>query len=665
MMAVSRRRFIKAGGVLAAGLLPDWASAQNRRPNVIFIMTDQHPVDAIGAYGNTGIKTPNIDRIAAEGVRFDRFYIAAFPCSPSRACYFSGRHAHNHGVIVNDVFFSHDIPSLGSVLKDQGYNTGYVGKWHLSGQMYRGRPNAPMNNEWYYQRVPNDERFQFERKPGGTGENAPQHGFDYWVGGWEHYHRYLRDVGLDEFADAKIGNHSIAPSGPEGTHIYSKVPEEHHMSAFLAGKAVEFLEQQKTEETPFGLVLSFYGPHLPVAPPQPWDTMYSLDEVPLPENYPDSLESKPIRQRMNRRCYMQPRWTDEPFRDYVRRYWGYSSYIDHQIGRVLKALEDAGKADNTIVIFTSDHGDMMAAHGFVFKLGHCGYEELLRVPFTIRAPGRLQAGTACDKLITSVDVFPTLLGLLGINVPDGVDGQSFLPALEGHDIHEHVFCNSMDHNLTVIGKRWKYVLNWSPRDIDELYDLENDPGEMTNLARQKAHAETVAHMREAALAWLKETGHPYAATIETAMALEPETRLFDLWPEITDFRDLGNGTFEYTYRWHVEDAPPRDTKYWSFTHFTNRRYARDGDIAFRDTTWPDVPTTEWKEGETRVVGPIRVKIPETAGPGEYDVRIGLYNPEKHEPIGMLLRGQGNAVPLGTLRIKKKDDTVSIGFAPEK
>jgi hypothetical protein len=368
---------------------------------------------------------------------------------------------------------------------------------------------------------------------------------------------------------------------------------------------------------------------------------------------------------MNQRCYVQPRWTDEQFRDYVRRYWGYSSYIDHQIGRVLKALDESGKAQNTIVIFTSDHGDMMAAHGFVFKLGHCGYEELLRVPFTIRAPGRLPAGTTCDRLVTSVDVFPTILTLMGIDVPEAVDGQSFLPAIEGRDIHEHVFCNSMDNNLTVIGRRWKYVLNWSPRDIDELYDLENDPGEMTNLAREETHAETVTRMRETALAWLKESGHPYAATIEAAMALEPETRLFDLWPEITNFRDLGGGTFEYTYTWHAGDAPPRNVKYWSFTHFTNARYAHDGDIAFRDTTWPEPPTTEWNKGKAYAVGPIRVKIPETAGPGEYGVRIGLYNPDKREPIGTLLRGQGNAVPVGTLRVKKQDTTLSITFAPGK
>lgn len=664
-MGISRRLFLKTGGAVAAGMLPMWARAREERPNVVFIMTDQQPVGAVGAYGNAGIRTPNIDRLAREGVRFDRFYIAAFPCSPSRACYFSGRHAHNHGVVTNDVFFSHDIPSLGSVLKAQGYSTGYVGKWHLSGQMYRGRENAPMENEWYYERVPSEDRFQFERKPGGTGEDVSQHGFDYWVGGWKQYHEYLRDVGLEAFAESKIGNHNIAPSGPEGSHIHSEVPEEHHMSAFLAGRAVEFIERQKDHQAPFALVLSFYGPHLPVAPPKPWDTLYGLDEVPLPGNFPDDLEGKPARQRMNQRCYVQPRWTREQFRDYVRRYWGYSSYIDHQIGRVLSALDASGKAGNTIVIFTSDHGDMMASHGFVFKLGHCGYEELLRVPFLVRAPGRFRAGSVCDQLVSSVDVFPTLLTLMGIDVPEGVDGRNFLPALEGRDVHEHVFCNSMDNNLTVIGKQWKYVLNWSPRDIDELYDLENDPGEMTNLARKEEYAGTVARMRGLALAWLKETGHPYAATIEAATSLEPETRIFDLWPEITGFRDLGGGTFEYAYTWHAEDAPPRQTRYWSFTHFTNARYASEGDIAFRDTTWPVPPTTEWNGGEAYVVGPIRVRIPETAGAGEYGVRIGLYNPEKRESIGMLVRGQGNAVPVGTLLVTREGETVSVRYTPSK
>ena len=287
-MAFSRRRFLKAGGAVAAGMLAPWAAAQAKRPNLLFIMTDQHPFGAIGAYGTAGVKTPNIDRIAAEGVRFDRFYIAAFPCSPSRASFLTGRHAHNHGVVTNDVILSDAVPSLGAALKRAGYHTGYVGKWHLTGQMYRGRTGAPMNNEWYYERVPSADGFRFERKPGGTGEDVPQHGFDYWVGGWTHYHDYLRQAGLEKFAEQKIGNHSIAASGPEGTHIYSEVPEDHHMSAFLAGNAVKFLEEQHGQDAPFGLVLSFYGPHLPVAPPRPWDTLYGLAEASLPASYPDN-----------------------------------------------------------------------------------------------------------------------------------------------------------------------------------------------------------------------------------------------------------------------------------------------------------------------------------------------------------------------------------------
>ncbi|HPX39129.1 MAG TPA: sulfatase-like hydrolase/transferase [Candidatus Hydrogenedentes bacterium] len=664
-MAFSRRRFLKAGGAVAAGMLAPWAAAQAKRPNLLFIMTDQHPFGAIGAYGTAGVKTPNIDRIAAEGVRFDRFYIAAFPCSPSRASFLTGRHAHNHGVVTNDVILSDAVPSLGAALKRAGYHTGYVGKWHLTGQMYRGRTGAPMNNEWYYERVPSADGFRFERKPGGTGEDVPQHGFDYWVGGWTHYHDYLRQAGLEKFAEQKIGNHSIAASGPEGTHIYSEVPEDHHMSAFLAGNAVKFLEEQHGQDAPFGLVLSFYGPHLPVAPPRPWDTLYGLAEASLPASYPDNLEGKPVRQRTNRRCYVQPEWTADQFRDYIRRYWGYSSYIDHQIGRVLAALDASGKADDTIVVFTSDHGDMMASHGFVFKLGHCGYEELLNVPFLIRAPGRLPSGAVCDRLVSSVDVFPTLLKLLGLDAPAGLDGRDFLPAIEGATIHEHVFCNSMDNNLTVVGARWKYVLNWSPRDADELYDLENDPGEMTNLAGVEAHAETLARMRETARAWLRETGHPYAAVIEAAIIAAPDARVVDLWPEITGFNDLGGGSFEFSYQWHVEDAPPKNHPYWSFTHFTNKKYAQDGDIAFRDTTWPTPPTTEWEKGGICAVGPVRVTIPDTAGSGAYGVRIGLHDPKNRVPIGMLARGEGNAVAVGTLHVTRDAGTVSLQFVPAK
>jgi arylsulfatase A-like enzyme len=657
-VTISRRTFFRATAASALAAKAGLASAaRKRRLNLLWIMTDQQPISTIRAYGgNPTIKTPHLDRIAAEGARFNRFHISAFPCSPSRACFLTGREAHNHGVITNDVLLAPEVPALGDILKKAGYSTGYVGKWHLSGSMYRQAGRKPFDGKWYFEKVADEKQFRYEKVQGGTGEDKPLHGFDHWVGGWEQYRSYLRDVGLGYLVDTTpVGNHNALPSGGDHTHAYSKLPQEHHMAAFFAAEADKFIRARKDSTDPFALVLSFFGPHLPVSPPKPWDDMYPIEQAALPANHHDKLKGKPLRQRINKRCYQLPHWQSLQFRDYIRRYWGYCSYIDHQIGRVLAALDASGKADDTIVLFTSDHGDMVGAHGFVFKLGHCGYDELLRVPFMLRCPGRIEPNTTCDVLAQSVDVLPTLLDLMDVPAPDQMDGRSFLPVLTGKAAHHRdtVICNSMDHNATVITERWKFVLNWNPRDLDELYDLKNDPGEMINLAGKESHADTVADMRARFSRWLTDTAHPYRETILAAMETVPESRIYDLWPEITDFKHFGGNTFEYSYVWHAVQAPPHDKKYWSFTHFANKDYAQDGEIVFRDTTWPDPPTLEWQASKDYAVGPIRVEVPPHAGPGKYAVRIGLYNPATRATPGHLIRGQGNSVTIGELTITKK------------
>ncbi len=235
-MSLTRRKFLEStagGAVLTA--LPHAIAADKpaRRPSLLWIMTDQHPLSGVAAYGNAIIKTPSLDRIAAEGVRFDRFFISSFPCSPSRATLLTGRYAHSHGVVRNDILLSDEIPSLGTILKRAGYATGYVGKWHLSGHMYRDVPGRkPFDGAWCWRRIGHPRAFHFEKVRGGTGEDAPQHGFDYWRGGFKHYHAHLRKVGLGHMVEQNptIGNHNIAPSGREGTaHILSRASRAPHL----------------------------------------------------------------------------------------------------------------------------------------------------------------------------------------------------------------------------------------------------------------------------------------------------------------------------------------------------------------------------------------------------------------------------------------------------
>ncbi len=494
MKKVSRRSFLKTavGGALTISTIGCNLGKTKKSPeNIVYIMTDQQTVHTLGCYGNPLNPTPNLDRLAETGMRFINFYIGAFPCSPSRATMFTGCYPQKHGVIINNVMLSDDIPSMGFIMKEAGKDTGYFGKSHLKGHMYRDVPwRKPFNGSWYYRRVPDDREYRFEKVEGGYGEDHPQLGFETWAGGWKQYHSYLREVGLGKFLERRPlpGNHQDVPSGREGKHIYSLLPEEHHMASFFAQKAVEFIQAHRGNKPPFCMVLSFYGPHLPVAPPKPWDEKYTLDQCPLPSNHFDTLEGKPVEQKNNKVCYKLPNWNDEQFKDYIRRYYGYSSYIDHQIGRVLKALTEYGLDDNTIVIFTSDHGDMESAHGFIYKLNNCCYQELARVPFIIRAPGITKPGSVADCLTSNVDVMPTIIDILGLPEQKGMQGLSFYNILTGRktSFRDDIFVYWGGSSFVTFDGQWKYAIHLKSA-LNELYDLKQDPDEMKNLATDKKY----------------------------------------------------------------------------------------------------------------------------------------------------------------------------------
>jgi len=663
--ALTRREFIGgvASATLAAGAAALGKEAPQRRANILWIMTDQQPVSTLGCYGNALSPTPAVDRLAREGMRFDAFHISAFPCSPSRACFFTGRESHAHGVVVNDVLLEEAIPTLGDVCKAAGYDTAYFGKWHLGGMMYRvakGKRggHAPHGGRWFRRRVKDPEVFKFRQLEGGFGEDASQQGFEEWAGGWAHYHAYLREVGLGKLVGdpPRCGNHNDLPSASEGRHMFSRLPEEHHMAAFFRKRAAAFLRKRKGSDRPFCMVVSFYGPHLPVAPPKPWDTRYSLDQVKLPANHRDDLRGKPFHQRSNRRCYQLGRWRDEQFLDYIRRYYGYCAYLDAQVGHILKALDEIGQADDTIVVYTSDHGDMVAAHGFVFKLCWCGYDELLRVPFVMRYPRVIKPRQATAALVSGIDPLPTILELAGLGAPAGVTGRSFRPLLEGRtkSHREHVVCNSAECNLTLHDGRWKYVLNWKRRDLDELYDTEGDPGEMKNLAYDSRHARRLAAMRDLTASWLKEAGHPYAKTVTKAMATEPPKPI-EARPVVTHFRHLGGNKFEFGYEWRVGSGPKMKEKYWSFCQFLKGRQ-----IAFRLVRWPKKPTPEWKQGDVVKVGPAVIEVPAGAK-GRHDVVIGLWEPKKRT-WPLMVGAQGNRHFVGRLTIRRAGKEIkSITF----
>ena len=508
---------------------------QVKRPNILLIMTDQHPTSCVGAYGNKVIKTPNLDYLASSGHVLQRYYIAAFACSPSRASLLTGRFLHRHNVFTNNVILDPDIPVMGRILKHAGYRTGYFGKAHLGGYMYAGRVGGdgvdylhkageaedPIGEDikdyWHFERKHTAGGWMPQKQLGGPGEDQSQLGFSTWKGGWRDYKDWLVAQGRSDFA-ALAGNHDALQSAPEGSHMYSRLGEQWHMARYFTEETEAFIREPSEE--PWAAVLSYFGPHLPVAPPQPWDTLYALDEVDLPSNIDDDLKGKPRKHHQPKLQYVLGQWETDQYKYYIRRYWGYSSYIDHQIGRIIEVLEEEQQLDHTIIVFTTDHGDMVGAHGMIFKLGGNAYEELFRVPAIIRIPGIAPSRDPIRALTSSIDILPTLLDAADVDLPEGMDGRSLVPLLTGQEqIHRdavfaEVHALGDGKILMCRDERYKYIYHWLSEDIDELYDLQEDPGELNNLFESSEHQDLVVAMRRKILAWAESSHHPYYPLIQ-------------------------------------------------------------------------------------------------------------------------------------------------------
>ncbi|MFQ6097822.1 MAG: sulfatase-like hydrolase/transferase, partial [Armatimonadota bacterium] len=456
----------------------------------------------------------------------DNHYTAGYPCSPSRASILTGRHTVAHGVLTNGVKLHESIPTFATELSRVGYTTCWMGKWHLGG------PNV----------VERDERgrpVRLVRMEGDIpGETGPQNGFQRWVSAASDYVAYLREHDLDEpIPGEKVrgGHHTVIRDG------HSVIPQEHFISAFLADQAVQFLRAQAERPEPFCLCVSFPGPHRPMTPPEPWDKMYRPEDMALPPNLRDTMDHKPRITHKGFRWYMldrdlnedremlkkgivfknemwdlldRPRWTEREYKELMAHYYGFISYIDEQIGKILGAVDRLGLRDNTIVIFTTDHGEYMGGHGCIFK-AMAMYEELMHVPLLIRYPGLVRAGTETDALTSSIDLMPTLLDLADVPIPDGVQGESLSPVLRGrrNDHHDAVFTATpaLGYQIAMLRtRRHKFVLNWRPRQMSELYDLEADPLEMNNLAAKAQPPRVLPRLRKRLLSWMERAGDPLA-----------------------------------------------------------------------------------------------------------------------------------------------------------
>jgi len=443
---------------------------QSRKPNILFIFTDQQNVNALSANGNPYLKTPNQDFLVKNGISFLNSYCTAPVCGPSRSSLITGRMPHETGRNYNDEsHIKEDIPTFGEILQNAGYQTVWAGKWHLP------------------------ESWPTRKKP----DSLKIRGFDFI--------KFYNDS--IPMADWGLGSNTDKP---------------------IADAAIDYIKNYNHSK-PLLLCVSLHNPHdichVPRRPEKYHNPDSSFVLPPLPLNHEIPAEEPDIIANSRKRMYygnelQLSQGNDETrWRAYLWYYYRFTEEVDVQIGRVLDALRDKGMLDNTLVIFTSDHGDGMAEKKWAAKLSV--YEGPARVPFAMYYKDKIPAlGVDKNHLVSGIDVFPTILDYAGIEIPDDLKGVSLKKVIEKPDekFREYVVTelgvDIKDHSLTgrmIRTSKYKYNIYSKGERNEELFDMIADPLEMKNLAydedMQKIKNQLKAELKD----WMKQTGDPFTA----------------------------------------------------------------------------------------------------------------------------------------------------------
>ena len=446
------------------------------RPNILLIHADQHRADCIGVNGHPFIQTPNLDRLAAEGANFTRAYTPIPLCTPARTSLLTGQWATQHGVIANpgteaERRLAEGTPTFSQSLRNSGYFLGYVGKWGVDSQ------------------------------------RAPTHfGFNLYVSERD-YTRQRQTMGL--------------PPKPGRNGWFGEVDEaiqpEQSQLAWGADMTIQLLKHAADQDRPFFLRWDPSEPHLPNVVPEPYATMYPPPQIPPWPNFADPLAGKPYIQQQQRRTWGIEGWEWEKWAPIVGRYLGEITLLDQQIGRVLETLATLGLAENTVVIYSADHGDLCGGHGMIDK-HYVMYEELVRVPLLLRWPAQVVAGQKVETFVSSaLDLAATFCALGEIEPPASFVGQNLLPYLqqigESNSVapagRDAIFSTYHGNQFGLYTQRmvrtstWKYV--WNATAEDELYDLVNDPGELNNQALNLDYTNQLHTLRLQLLTWMEQT----------------------------------------------------------------------------------------------------------------------------------------------------------------
>ena len=479
-----------------------------RRPNILVMMADQLKFDALGCYGNNEVHTPNIDRIALNGSTFDSHYIQSPMCVPSRCAFITGRYPKNNGARDNGIALPDSEITLAETLRENGYLTAAIGKMHFTTQFV---PKENEEDDW-----PSD-KYGFE---------VVHTTCDCKTG---EYLEWLKRESQKDFEEVQLqGKRKAAEdrasaadkdtSGPPQLYK-SDVNPKYHQSTWIGNQAIEFIERATSEEEkrPFFAFVSWVDPHHPFDPPEPYASMYDPDKL-SPAMYTEGeLDDKP-RHFMQHRCgrgfsnekYDYRKLTDRNWRELKAAYYGMISLIDNNVGRVMDCLKEKGILNDTVVIFTSDHGELMGDHGLLFK-GPFHYDSIIKAPFVMSWPGVVPCGSRFAHVTQHIDIMPTILEYAGCRPPLGCQGMSMVPILRGDQGGGREFamcefkCYDWGLNLrTIVNRDYKFTY-YAGKPFGELYDRNADPEEKVNLWNKPEYADVKARLMRELLDRLIET----------------------------------------------------------------------------------------------------------------------------------------------------------------
>ncbi|MBD3375729.1 sulfatase-like hydrolase/transferase [candidate division KSB1 bacterium] len=499
---MNRRQFIKTSTAAALGANIIGCSKHTEKPNLLFIWTDEQRADTMKVYGNKNIHAPNLNKLASESLVFRNAYVSQPVCTPSRSTVMTGLWPHNNGCTENNLPLSMEIPVLSEMVDDPEYRSAYMGKWHLGDEIFN------------------------------------QHGFDEWISIEDNYRKYYRKGrNRNQLSDygqflQQLGYEPDNNDGRYSRSFASGLPLEHCKPKFLESRAIDFL--QRNQNNPFMLYINFLEPHPPFFGPM--DNHHSLREVQFPVNFDDPLEEdEPLWYRIRREILRQEGSKDLDLRvksvwhNLIQKYWGLVTQVDLSVGAILGTLENLGLADNTIVVFTSDHGDMMGSHRLLHKT--VMYQESVQVPWLMRVPQMGRRQNIVSDHVSHIDLVPTLLDFMNKGQNENLPGTSLRPVILENEKDRDAFIewnpqlhrykpekksylpgvsvketNMVKHayrRAVITQEGFKLVL--ADQDGNQLYDLNKDPFETTNLVHESQYRDLILRHTKKITDWQQRT----------------------------------------------------------------------------------------------------------------------------------------------------------------